>query len=121
MPYGDGTGPNGAGPMTGRGMGPCGGNSGRGFQGRGRGMGPCGGGFGRGRGQGRGRGFRGMAAQIAAAGGSEQAQPDAPIEARLDILQRQLEAVSGQIEALRTTLRQQNLPVEQPKQDPETK
>ncbi len=38
MPGFDGMGPNGAGPMTGRGMGPCGGSYG---YGRGRGMG-CG-------------------------------------------------------------------------------
>ena len=45
MPYRDGTGPNGQGPMTGRGMGPCAGDArpmygriGRGFGGR-RGMG----------------------------------------------------------------------------------
>jgi hypothetical protein len=36
MPGFDGTGPDGLGPMTGRGMGPCGNNQGRG---RGRGMG----------------------------------------------------------------------------------
>ena len=42
MPYKDGTGPMGQGPMTGRGMGPCG----------------RGAGFGRGRGFGRGMGYR---------------------------------------------------------------
>jgi len=59
MPYGDGTGPQGVGPMTGRGAGYCAGYSapgymnsayGRGFWGRGRGW------FGRG--GGRGRGYR---------------------------------------------------------------
>jgi hypothetical protein len=59
MPLGDGTGPQGLGPMTGRGAGHCAGYSvpgymnpgyGRGFWGRGRGW------FGRG--AGRGRGFR---------------------------------------------------------------
>jgi len=42
MPFGDGTGPNGQGPRTGRGMGNCNGQSaarGRGFGGRGRGWG----------------------------------------------------------------------------------
>ena len=55
MPFGDGTGPFGQGPMTGRGLGYCGGdgNPGR-FQGRGGGMGR---GFGRGFGRGLGRGF----------------------------------------------------------------
>ena len=44
MPAQDGTGPNGQGPMTGRGLGPCGGGVRRGF-GRGFGRG-YGGGFG---------------------------------------------------------------------------
>jgi len=55
MPRGDGTGPMGAGPMTGRGMGLCTGyrsggfaNSGRGFFGAGRGGRPYGGGRGMG-------------------------------------------------------------------------
>lgn len=48
MPARDGTGPMGAGPLTGRGMGPCGGGRAFGFgRGAGRGMG-CGFGFGRG-------------------------------------------------------------------------
>lgn len=56
MPAGDGTGSTGVGPMTGRGMGYCAGNTTPGFAspmpGRGQGMG-----FGRGRGGGR-RGWR---------------------------------------------------------------
>ncbi len=59
MPYRDGTGPAGAGPMTGRGLGLCGGARpagwGMGFGG-GRGFGP-GRGFGRGMGFGRGLGW----------------------------------------------------------------
>ena len=47
MPYGDGTGPNGQGPMTGRGMGFCAGYPVAGFR--------------RGAGRGFGRGFRRMA------------------------------------------------------------
>lgn len=47
MPYFDGTGPMGYGPMTGRGMGPCAGYYPRGY----------GRGFGRGHGRGWGRGF----------------------------------------------------------------
>jgi len=55
MPRGDGTGPNGQGPMTGRRMGYCVGNDRPGFMEPGfRG----GGGFGRGRGFGRGFGWR---------------------------------------------------------------
>ena len=54
MPRKDGTGPNGMGPMTGRGYGPCAGDDVPGYEyGRGRG-----GGFGY-RGGGRGRGFGG--------------------------------------------------------------
>ena len=66
MPRGDGTGPRGQGPMTGRGAGYCGGfgmpgfanpMAGRGFGWGGRGVGGRGGGF---RGRGGGRGWRNM-------------------------------------------------------------
>jgi len=59
MPRGDGTGPNGQGPMTGRGMGYCAGYSVPGFMqpGFGRGMG-------RGFGRGRGFGWRARAMQV---------------------------------------------------------
>lgn len=53
MPYGDGTGPAGMGPMTGRGLGYCAGYNSPGFT---RGV-PAGRGFGWGRGFGRGWGF----------------------------------------------------------------
>ncbi|BBB31831.1 conserved hypothetical protein [Thermotomaculum hydrothermale] len=53
MPFGDGTGPLGQGPMTGRGLGYCAGNNAPGrFGGFGRGFG-----YGRGWGRGFGRGF----------------------------------------------------------------
>lgn len=39
MPRGDGTGPEGKGPMTGRGVGACGGDDVAGFEGAGRGRG----------------------------------------------------------------------------------
>jgi len=52
MPVFDGTGPGGIGPMTGRGMGPCGGGYGYGRGGYGRGMG-----YGRGLGRGFGWGY----------------------------------------------------------------
>ncbi len=59
MPRGDGTGPNGAGPMTGRGAGFCAGNRAPGYMNPGPGCGP----WGRGRrgagGRGLGWGFRG--------------------------------------------------------------
>lgn len=54
MPNRDGTGPNGRGPLTGRGLGPCA----RGNRGRGNGVNQ-GRGQGRGFGQGRGTGRRG--------------------------------------------------------------
>lgn len=83
MPRGDRRGPEGAGPMTGRGLGYCAGNEQPGFtanaapQGAGRGLrngagrGP---GFGRGRGRGNGRAFaagRGAGAYYAPAADSE--------------------------------------------------
>lgn len=58
MPKQDGTGPNGNGPATGRGLGNCKPTCGQGNQpncGQGRGLKPCGGGRGKGGGQGRGR------------------------------------------------------------------
>lgn len=55
MPRGDGTGPRGMGPMTGRGAGYCAGFPVPGF------MSPAGGRLGLGLGWGRGRGFRGYA------------------------------------------------------------
>ncbi len=60
MPFGDGRGPNGAGPMTGRGLGRCAGYSSPGYtRGYGRGLGRgYGRGFGRGAGFGRGYGWR---------------------------------------------------------------
>ncbi|MCK9484778.1 MAG: DUF5320 domain-containing protein [Candidatus Marinimicrobia bacterium] len=53
MPRGDGTGPAGMGPMTGRAAGFCAGNNGPGYTNPGAGRG-----FGGGMGRGRGRGFR---------------------------------------------------------------
>ncbi len=61
MPRGDRTGPNGAGPRSGRGLGFCNGNNVAGFQNNGFGHGGFGAGrgFGRGFGRGMGRGFGG--------------------------------------------------------------
>ena len=64
MPGGDGTGPMGMGPMTGRAAGYCAGYAVPGFMnppGAGRGFGGRGMGWGRGFGRGRGRGWRAMA------------------------------------------------------------
>jgi len=73
MPFGDRTGPQGLGPMTGRGAGYCGGYHLPGYAspapGRGLGRGGRGQGWGRGFGRGRGRGFgRGPAPWGAACG-----------------------------------------------------
>jgi len=62
MPRGDGTGPTGKGPGTGRGLGPCGGGAGRGKKGGGRGMGRKAGKGGGGRGGGGRRGGAGDSA-----------------------------------------------------------
>ncbi|MDD4219121.1 MAG: DUF5320 domain-containing protein [Sphaerochaetaceae bacterium] len=109
MPRGDRTGRNGAGPMTGRGLGYCAGNTvpgymagGRGF-GRGRGMGM---GFGRGMGYGRGYGF-GYAPAInygAPVGPfMEPFEPVSEIEAltaQAKNLEAQLSAITKRLEAL---------------------
>ncbi len=89
MPRGDGTGPAGQGPLTGRGAGRCAGNDvpgyGNGFFGRGFGFarGP-----GRGTGFGRGAGF-GAFNQAPYAGTSEKSW----IETAIDALKNQLQAL----------------------------
>jgi len=112
MPGGDGTGPAGMGPMTGRAAGYCAGYAvpgfmnpmpGRGFRGWGRGMG-----FGRG--FGRGRGWRAMAGGYPAAYAPYGAYPpDAvspytspmPREAELEALKAQAEYFSSALEEIR--------------------
>ena len=116
MPRGNGTGPNGSGPMTGRAAGYCAGNGlpgcasssfGRGL-GRGTGFG---GGFGRGagfggglgRGLGRGRGFGFRAAPVV----PPQAAPlDAARAAELERwnLERQAEALEEELSLVRSRL-----------------
>ena len=98
MPGGDGTGPMGAGAMTGRAAGYCagygqpgyadgGGGRGRGFWGRGCGRG-------RGRGLGSGLGWFGRAAM-------RTAQPAAPTrENELEMLKRQAAEIQRRIEAI---------------------
>ena len=91
MPAGNGTGPMGAGPMTGRAMGYCAGNNAPG-----RAMG---GGFGRGMGRGMGFGFRNRC--FAGWENAPQA-PAQPIrkEDQLDALKAQMSRIQQQIDTL---------------------
>ncbi len=100
MPRGDGTGPGGMGPMTGRAAGYCAGYNTPGFANPipGRGFG-----FGRGRGFGFGRGFRGgrgggygYAAPLGYAPQAGYAQPTAQQEA--DALKNEAEYLKGTLE-----------------------
>jgi len=126
MPGGDGTGPMGAGPMTGRGAGYCAGYAtpgfasgapGRGFGGGGRGFG------GGGRGRGRGRrnwfyatgvpgwqraawgwpsfGFGGGAGGPSAPSAPFGAPPAMPRDQELDLLRRQAEGFAGALDEIR--------------------
>ncbi len=110
MPYGDRTGPWGAGPMTGRGAGFCGGFDGPGFAnpwggrmgfgrgwGGGRGAGP--GGFGRGAGFGRrfaGGGWMGWSVPWPRAAEDERAY----LEQEAEALRNRLDAISHRIDSL---------------------
>lgn len=99
MPGGDRTGPYGAGAMTGRGAGYCGGNDAPGWTtgapGYGRGGG-FGGGFGRGRGA-------GWTAMDAPGRGAAPAQPTLPAAAagqEIAALQAQIRALQAQLERI---------------------
>jgi len=81
MPMLDGTGPNGLGPMTGRGLGPCSGNAPQ------AGWRRFFGGFGRGRGLGLGRGFGFFGQQLTQ-------------EERKDWLEAQKEAIETELKNL---------------------
>ena len=104
MPGGNGTGPSGMGPMTGRGAGFCAGfgtpgfsnaGGGRGFFGRGRGMGP-----------GRGLGFGGWAgtgygAPVAQSMTSEQELEG--LKGQAEHLESSLNQIKARIEALQSS------------------
>lgn len=90
MPYFDGTGPLGRGPLTGRGFGPCGDGYGFGFGRRGRGRGFGGGFFGFGRGYGRGYGMRPLTS----------AEEKEVLEDYRDSLKEELSAVDKELEGL---------------------
>ena len=85
MPQGDRTGPNGQGPMTGRGMGFCSGSNTPGYMNSGFGRG-----MGRGFGRGRGFGFRQGFIQ-------PQVQPQVITEAQeKEMLKQELEAIKAE-------------------------
>lgn len=117
MPKGDGTGPMGMGPMTGRGMGFCAGVVASGpinmTPGRGFGMG-CGRGF-RGRGAGGGRGWRNMFHATGlpawARGDVPAAIPAPPQE--LAVLKQQAEYLGNALESIRKRIQEvESRPVE---------
>lgn len=106
MPRKDGTGPTGAGPMTGRGAGPCGGGAAGGGLGRGFGRGR-GGGFGRGFGAGPGGGARlrlrrGLGASNAPGDAVPSAAPtdEAALRERLEALRQEVSCLEQGIEAI---------------------
>jgi len=106
MPYGNGTGPNGVGPMTGRGLGFCAGNNVAGCYalGRGLGLGRGRGGRGMGMGRGFGMGFRASAPMTGIAAPVQpltDAEELAGIDNAVTALKRQLDALETRASALR--------------------
>lgn len=100
MPRGNGTGPEGRGPMTGRRAGYCAGTGMPGYAGGGAGRGR---GFGRGHGFGAGRGFgpgRGMGWGAGAAPAIPAEAEKWNLERRAEALEEELRAVRGRLEAL---------------------
>ncbi len=106
MPAGDGTGPTGMGPMTGRASGFCAGYAMPGYMnpGWGRGMG-----FGRGRGfggggRGGGRGWRNMFSAIGPSGWQGWGMPGAMSRAAGPTREQELEILRGQAEHFEASL-----------------
>ncbi len=91
MPRGDGTGPNGMGQMTGRGLGYCAGYDSPGYT---KGVPRGGGGFGAGRGRGLGRGFRGGFSRGFSQGYGYY--PAAPVNWNAPSKEQELEALKAQ-------------------------
>jgi hypothetical protein len=103
MPYGNGTGPAGMGPMTGRGAGFCAGHGVPGFANRGPGQG---GGFGRGGGRG-GRGFRNMYWATGLTGWQRAMMaPPVPFAPYQPTTEQELEALKGQVRFMEDSVRQ---------------
>ena len=97
MPRGDGTGPMGQGPLTGRKMGQCGGGQGMGM-GQGRGLGR---GMGRGAGQGMGRGVGpglGQGTRGAFAGQDNSSLSEEELLQEKKMLQQRLEMINKDLE-----------------------
>lgn len=106
MPRGDGTGPQGAGPMTGRGAGRCVGFASPGFANRDVGPGFWGRLSGRGGGRGRKNGFfaTGLPGWMRfgwGADGAVNTEREA-LQSQADMLQRQLDAVKSRLNELRS-------------------
>jgi len=97
MPGGDGTGPGGMGPMTGRAAGYCAGYSVPGYMNPIVGRGRFGYGLGLGRGRGRGRGF---GLQGAAYGGDYPYAPEITSQQETDMLKEQSKAITEELEAI---------------------
>jgi hypothetical protein len=95
MPGGNGTGPMGAGPMTGRRMGRCAGFAGTGF------------GYGRGIGCGRGRGNRFWAGGFA--NFPQQVQPTITKEQQLQFLQQEAQNLEEDLKDIKAQIEQLNV------------
>lgn len=113
MPRGDGTGPMGSGPMTGRGAGYCAGFSAPGYAKRLPGAGQAGFGLGRGFGRGRGRcaypcgaGYRGMPYGIPYRPQTTAQQETEMLKERAGAMQEELKAVNERIAELESAAKQ---------------
>ncbi len=91
MPYGDGTGPAGRGPRTGRGLGYCSGRGAPGYTYPGPGMG---------RGWGRGRGFWGPAPYAPAQ------PPELTKDQQVKILENEKKAMESELESIKKRLKE---------------
>jgi hypothetical protein len=110
MPRGNRTGPLGAGPMTGRGLGHCAGHSAPGYAHEGRGMGwspGCGRGFGHGRGFGWRHTFRATGLPFWARHGEGpwgRAEERPAREEELSYLEAQAEVLAEQLDAIQARI-----------------
>ena len=104
MPRGNGTGPMGRGPMTGRAAGFCAGNGRSGFENPASGRG-CGFGYGRGMGGGFGRGFRNMFFATGLPGWARSGGTPAPVGMNeKQVLKSQADALQVQLDTVRQRL-----------------